>query len=187
MRGISPIPFPHVRSVPRAPMRPHSTEEPVDADRIVEHFVHRGILRRNGQAARVIRSIFTAPPEALRVGRMARRIHLSRRTLGRRLQVEGVPAPVDWNALARVVLAHKTILRGGPLRDAAWAAGYHDQFTMSNAIHRITALRPSQLRDVNREELLDTWIARQRERGTLTGPPPVPPHICPLCKGVRAS
>jgi len=89
--------------------------------------------------------------------------------------------------VARAVGAHRRILWSSPLAEAATAAGYPDQFAMSNVIHRITGLRPSRRREVSRDGLLDTWIVRQRERGTLTGPPPVPPHICPLYKGLHAS
>jgi hypothetical protein len=90
-------------------------------------------------------------------------------------------------ALARAVLAHRTFVRGGPLRVAAAAAGYPDQFTMSNAMNRIFGIRPSQLRSVSWSELLDVWISRQRERGTLTGPPTAVPTGCPLCGERRAS
>lgn len=58
---------------------------------------------------------------------------------------------------------------------------------MSNAIHRITGLRPSQLRSVNWEALLDVWINRQRERGALAGSRTPEPSACPLCGELRAS
>lgn len=38
---------------------------------------------------------------------------------------------------------------------AAYAAGYPDTFTMSNAFRRITGLRPSQLCDVDQNGVLD--------------------------------
>lgn len=158
-----------------------------DADRVVTHFVDRGVLRPESRATSYVRSILAAPPEALRVRRIARRVYASRRTLGRHFRADGLPAPIDWVALARAVLAHRTFVRGGPLRIAAEAAGYPDQFTMSNAMNRIFRIRPSQLRSVSWCELLDLWISRQRERGTLTGPPPTMPAGCPLCGERRAS
>jgi AraC-like DNA-binding protein len=158
-----------------------------DADGVIAHFVKRDVLRPERRATSYVRSILAAPPEALRVDRIARRVYASRRTIGRHMRAEGLPAPVDWVALARAIGAHRTILRGGPLRVAAAAAGYPDQFTMSNAIYRIIGIRPSQLRNVSREELLDVWIQRQRERGNLTDAPPAPLRSCPLCGGLRAS
>jgi hypothetical protein len=85
-------------------------------------------------------------------------VYASRRTLGRHFHAEGLPAPIDWAALARAVLAHRTFVRGGPLRIAAVAADYLDQFTMSNAMNRIFGIRPSQLRSVSWCELLDVAL-----------------------------
>ena len=172
-----------VREVSQAFVQLATRQAPGDGESLIAHLVERGILRRESRAAGHVRSIFAAPPDALRVGRIARRVYISRRTLGRHFRAEGLPSPVDWVALARAMCAHRTIVRGGPLRLAASAAGYPDQFTMSNAIHRIAGLRPSQLRDVSWDTFLDVWIARQRERGTLTGPPLAATPSCPLCGG----
>ncbi|MGH7576201.1 MAG: helix-turn-helix domain-containing protein [Longimicrobiales bacterium] len=158
-----------------------------EAERIVEHFVRRGVVRPEGRAAHHLRSIFAAPPEALRVDRIARRVHVDRATLARHFRAEGIPSPREWITLARALYAHRTFLRGGTLQSAAYAAGYSDTFTMSSAFRRITGLRPSRLRDVDQKALLDVWIIRQRDCGALTGPPPVPPRTCPICGGPRAS
>lgn len=132
--------------------------------------------------------IFAAPPEALRVARIARRVvYAGRQTLNRHFRAEGLPPTRDWVVLARAVHAHRTFVDGASLQRAGYAAGYPDQFTMSQVIHRITGLRPSQLRDVCWQPFLDVWIARQRERGTLTGPRPAEPCVCPICGGPRAS
>ena len=182
-----------IHSIPALPETTQATGFPLqgqahaDAESIVVHLVERGVLRPESRATSYVRSILAAPPDALRVSRVARRVYASRRTLGRHFRAEGLPAPIDWVALARAVCAHRTILRGGPLRIAASAAGYPDQFTMSNAIHRITGLRPSQLRSVAWDLFLDVWIARQRERRALTGPPMPAAPACPLCGELRAS
>lgn len=166
---------------------PLQRQEQVDAERFVAHFVGRGVLTPASRATSYVCAILAAPPEALRVRRIAQRVYASRRTLGRHFRAERLPAPIDWVALARAVLAHRTIVRGGPLRIAAAAAGYPDQFTMSNAMNRIFGIRPSQLRGVSWRELLDIWISRQRERGALTGAPTSEPAACPLCGERRAS
>lgn len=182
----TPVVIPDFRRVNGSRVAATRKDTPTEVDRIIEHFVRREALRPGGQAAALVSRIFTAPPECLRVGRIARRVHVSRRTLGRRFRAESVPSPVDWIVLARAVYAHRSILRGRSLREAAVAAGYADQFTMSNAIHRITGLRPSRLQEVSREEMLDTWIARQRDHGAFAGPAPPSPRTCPLCGGPRA-
>jgi len=163
------------------------TEPHGDAESVVEYLVQRDVLSPESPAASHVRTIFRAPLEALRVNRIARRSYSSRRTIGRHFRAAGLPSPVDWIALARAVHAHRGIARGEPLRMAASLGGYPDQFTMSNAILRITGLRPSKLRNVSWTKLLDVWIARQRERGALTGPPTPETPSCPLCGTPRAS
>lgn len=182
----TPVPFPGARPVHGLRIPVTRNEAPTETDRVIQHFFNCEVLRPESQVASLVRKIFTTPPETLRVSRFAPSVRLSRRTLGRRFQAEGVPSPAAWIRLARAVRAHRSILRGGSLQDAAAAAGYSDQFTMSNAIHRITGLRPSRLREVSQDALLTTWIDRQRKRGKLTGPPPSP-RSCPLCGGLRAS
>jgi AraC-like DNA-binding protein len=158
-----------------------------DSEAVIAHLVERGVLAPNGRSVAYVHTILAAPPEALRVERIARRTYASRRTLVRHFRAEGLPAPIDWVALARALCAYRTLVRGGPIRIAAAAAGYPDQFTMSNAFHRITGMRPTQLRGVNWAGLLDVWIARQRDRGTLTGPPAPERAACPLCGELKAS
>jgi AraC-like DNA-binding protein len=170
-------------AIPPAPL----TETPADPESVVKHLVKRDVLDPESMVASHVRTIFTAPPEALRVCDIARRTYWSRRTLGRHFKVAGLPSPVQWVALARAMYAHRSIARGALLRTAAASAGYPDQFTMSNAIHRIAGLRPSELRNVHWTELLNVWIARQRELGTLTGPPAPEVPTCPLCGTRRAS
>jgi hypothetical protein len=77
--------------------------------------------------------------------------------------------------------AHRRIVGGGPLRYAALAGGYPDQFSMSNSINRIMGIRPSQLRNVAWDALVDVWVARQRERGALTDAPTPVTSVCVLC------
>jgi AraC-like DNA-binding protein len=184
----TPIPsIPPVPEVTRHADVPLQSPAHLDAQRIVAHFVERGVLREQSRASGYVHAILAAPPETLRVDRIARRVYASRRTLGRCFRTEGLPTPIDWVALARAVRAHRAILRGGPLRIAAAAGGYPDQFAMSNAIHRIIGIRPSKLRNVSQGEVLDVWICRQRERGTLIGAPTTEHPSCPLCGVLRAS
>ncbi|MGH7505721.1 MAG: hypothetical protein ACRELX_08710, partial [Longimicrobiales bacterium] len=65
---------------------------------------------------------------------------------------------------SRAINVHRAIMRGGSLKQATCAAGYADQFTMSNALYRIVGIRPSKLRDLSWRELIDCWIARRRVR-----------------------
>jgi hypothetical protein len=53
-----------------------------DAERVVAHLVDRGVLRPQSRATSYVYAILAAPPEELRVLRIARRVYASRRTLG---------------------------------------------------------------------------------------------------------
>lgn len=131
----------------------------------MRYLVERGVIPASGPAADVLRVIAGLPPERLNVSETAKELGLSRRTIGRVLQNAALPPARDWVGLTRALRAHRTILRGGTLPDAALAAGYHDQFTLSNALHHSTGFRPSMLPAVSWPILVEAWVARQRQRG----------------------
>src|SRR5688572_21443804 len=64
-------------------------EQHADAETIVGRLLDLGVVKPDSPAATHLRSIFRAPPEALRVSRIARRVYVARRTLGRHFQVAG--------------------------------------------------------------------------------------------------
>ena len=155
-------------------------------ENVLLYLIERGAVPAEGEATELLRAFAQLQASDLYVARAAAHLEISRRTLSRRFRAAHLPTPKQWLALARALHAHRIILRGGCLKHAAISAGYADQFTMSNAIHRIAGLRPSELRNVHWTELLDVWIARQREHGTLTGPPAPEVPTCPLCGTARA-
>lgn len=150
------------------PSFPPQRERYPTREGVLLHLVDRGVIKPTGPPADILSVISGLPPKRLGVSGLAEELGISRRTIGRVLQDAGLPPAREWVGLARALRAHLVILRGGTLRDAAAAAGYHDQFAMSNAIHRLTGFRPSMLAAVAWPRLVDEWIARQRRRGTLT-------------------
>jgi AraC-like DNA-binding protein len=134
---------------------------------VLRYLVEIRVAPPEGPATEVLRVISELSPPDLRVECAAGRMSLGRRTLLRRLRAAGLPVPREWIGLARALRAHRVILRGGTLKDAALAGGYSDQFVMSQAIHRITGLRPSGMDTVGWTELVDRWASRQRARGSL--------------------
>lgn len=149
------------------PSFPPRAERYPTREGVLLHLVDRGVIKPSGPAADILSAISGLRPERLGVDEAAEELGVSRRKLGRVLQDAGLPPARHWVGLARALRAHRVILRGGTLRDAAVAAGYHDQFTMSNALHRSTGFRPSMLPAVSWPRLVDSWIARQRSRGAL--------------------
>ena len=137
-------------------------------DGVLRYLIDHDVVPAAGPATDVLRAISALPVEDLRVQLLADRLGVGRRTLVRRLRSSGLPAPHAWIVLARTLHAHRVILRGGTLKEAAMTAGFPDQFTMSNAIHRISRFRPSEMDSVRWQQLVEVWIARQRARGTLS-------------------
>lgn len=139
-------------------------------ENVLRHLIDRGVVPAKAQATDLLHAITTLASEDLDVARMAERLSISRRTLSRRFRAAQLPPPHAWLALARSLHAHRVILRGGTLKQAAAAAAYRDQFTMSNSIFRIVGLRPTAMRTVSWREFVDIWIARQQDRGTPSPP-----------------
>lgn len=135
--------------------------------RVLHHLMERGVITPRSRQAEVVRLILMLPPRYLRVTALAAVLSISRRTCTRLFGSAGLPSPQAWIGLVRALHTHRAIMRGRTLKDAAVAGGYPDQFTMSNALHRMTGFRPSTLRGVPWTQLVDAWIARQQHRGTL--------------------
>jgi AraC-like DNA-binding protein len=140
---------------------------------VLLYLIERGAVSREGEATKLLRAFAQLQAPDLDVARAAEQLEISRRTLSRRFRAALLPTPKQWLALARALHAHRVILRGGCLKHAAITAGYADQFTMSNAIFRITGLRPSAMRTIGWRRLVDIWLERQQDRGTL--PRKLPP------------
>ncbi len=136
-------------------------------ENVLLYLIERGAVPPDGQATDLLRAFAQLRAPDLDVARAAEQLEISRRTLSRRFRAALLPAPKQWLALARALHAHRVILRGGCLKDAAITAGYADQFTMSNSIFRITGLRPSMMRAIGWRRFVDIWIERQQDRGTL--------------------
>lgn len=137
---------------------------------VLRYLVEHGMLTSRSREAEILRMIAALPPALLGVRGAACALSVSRRTLGRVMGEAGLPSPAKWVVLARALRAHRVLLSGGTVADAAVAAGYDGPFTLSNALHRATGFRPTALRAVGWQHLVDAWIARQRHRGALVTP-----------------
>lgn len=139
-------------------------------ERLPHYLVEHGVITPRSRQAEAVRLILMLPPRHLRVTAIAAVLSISRRTCTRLFGSAGLPSPQAWIGLVRALHTHRAILKGRTLKDAAVAAGYPDQFTMSNALYRTTGFRPSVLRGVSWTQLVDAWIAHQRRRGALVQP-----------------
>jgi AraC-like DNA-binding protein len=132
----------------------------------VTDYLIRRRLFASPEAALRIRRIFEYAHGVTSVAALARRLHITRRTLGRQLAADGLPAPSHWLQFARLlrVALHISTDRQ-PLLRLATRAGYPDSFTMSNQMKRMLGYRPSELRGIlGWEWLVESWLLNEIRR-----------------------
>jgi len=159
-------------SIAHAPFAPHApAHTPTLGVAIAGELVRRGALWRPGADAFLARVIDTADAmQRPTVESVCQRLRVSRRTLARRCQSLGLPAPRHIITLGRLVRAAQIIRRGYPASVAAAETGYPDPFTFSNAMHRACGMRPSTFARNARADwprLVGGWLNRHRERGDI--------------------
>jgi AraC-like DNA-binding protein len=133
---------------------------------VTDYLIRRRLFATPAAALR-IRRVFEHALSVASVAALARRLHVTRRTLGRQLAADGLPAPSRWLQFARLlrVALHIATDRQPLLRLAA-RAGYPDSFTMSNQMKRMLDCRPSELRGVlGWEWLVESWLLNEVRRG----------------------
>jgi AraC-like DNA-binding protein len=107
--------------------------------------------------------------EITTLGSVARSLYTSRRSMGRRFQIRGLPAPSHWLKLFRILRAAILMQRTGlSLQDVARNLHYPDAFTLSNQMYRLIGVRPEVVRDrVGWEWILESWIVREEALGNF--------------------
>jgi len=94
---------------------------------------------------------------------MSRRLHSSRRAIGRTFQKAHFPPPSRCLQFSRIL---RTMMRiqssSESISAAARLSGYPDGFTFSNQMERIVGVRPSEARHLwGWEWLVESWLARE--------------------------
>lgn len=124
---------------------------------VMDYLVWRGVTI-DMETRRLLRRTLELSADLTSVEGLARGIYLSRRALGRRFQEAGIPVPSHWLHFGRVLRAAIRIQADNtPLNQVAYDLGYSDGFALSNQMHRLTGLRPSEVR----ERLGWMWFAEQ--------------------------
>lgn len=147
-----------IRTLLAAPAR----QLPVE---VTEYLVRRGLVRRT--AAGAVRQIFQVAGATRSITALSRRMYLSRRTLGRHFELEGIPVPSHWLQMARLLHVAVRLQRERVTAfRAAVEVGYPDGFTMSNQMKRLLGCRPTEVRDcLGWEWVLESWIRGEAQRG----------------------
>ncbi len=147
-----------IRALLSAPARPLATE-------LVDYLSRRGLVPPS--AAVAIRQVLQLAPGTRSISALSRRMYLSRRTLGRHFEIEGIPVPSHWLQMARLLHVavrlqreHVTAFR------AAVEVGYPDGFTMSNQMKRLLGCRPREVREcLGWEWIVESWVREEVARG----------------------
>jgi AraC-like DNA-binding protein len=131
------------------------------------------------ETRQVIHRIGDLSEEITTLGSVARILYMSRRSLGRRFQIRGLPAPSHWLKIFRVLRACILMQRNGlSAHDVARVLNYPEAFTLSHQMYRLIGLRPEMVRErVGWEWILEMWISQETKLGGF-------PHM--QAEGVRA-
>jgi AraC-like DNA-binding protein len=116
---------------------------------------------------RLIRKTIDLSSELRSITALARSLYLSRRALGRRFLTNGLPVPSHWLHFGRVLRAALRLQASNvPLAEAASRFGYPDGFALSNQMHRLLGVRPSDARrNLGWEWLVEAWIRTEATTG----------------------
>lgn len=142
---------------------------PTDLARSVVRYLARRQILTADRITNQVRRIFELAPYTTSVSGLARRMYISRRTLGRHFEAAGLPVPSHWLQAGRLVHVATRLQSGrDPVFRLACRAGYPDGFTFSNQMKRLFDCRPTEVRSrVGWEWLLEQWLMVEARRGSI--------------------
>ncbi len=132
---------------------------------VTEYLLRRRLMPAASLAA--VRQVLELAGSTRSITALCRRMYLSRRTLGRHFELEGIPVPSHWLQMGRLlhVAARLQRERATAFR-AAVGVGYPDGFTMSNQMKRLLGVRPTEVRDcLGWEWIVEAWIKAETAHG----------------------
>lgn len=164
---------------------PKCSEPPAHVSEVVTYLRDRGLAADDEDAIHLLTKLLASACRSTRsrisVSSAARALYMSRRSLGRRCFAAGMPAPSRILAFGRILEAAR-MLQSTPLSlsGVAEALGSADPFGLSNTMHRLTGIRPSDARERGLLYVAEAWLQRELMEGgaELRSPRPTP---CPSC------
>lgn len=136
---------------------------------VIEHLETRHLIP-SLKIGNEIGQIIECSSSTRTVARLAKRMHTSRRTLGRHFQRVGLPTPSHWLQFGRLLrVAVRLQNSSATINRVALSSDYPDGFTLSNQMKRLTGCRPSFVRSrLGWEWFIDTWIGHELKAGGIS-------------------
>jgi AraC-like DNA-binding protein len=142
---------------------------PIDLSADVTDYLRWRGLGIDRDTARLIRRILDLSGELRSISSVSRSMYLSRRALGRRLLLQGLPVPSHWLQVGRLLrVAVRLQNSDATVSSVAFEHGYPDGFSLSNQMERLIGHRPSEVRRrLGWEWLVEAWLRREAGAGRL--------------------
>jgi AraC-like DNA-binding protein len=142
---------------------------PVDlASEVTDYLRWRG-LGIDRDTIRLLRRILDLSAELRSITAVSRSMYVSRRALGRRLTIRGLPVPSHWLQMGRLLrVAIRLQNSDATVASVAFEHGYPDGFSLSNQMERLIGRRPSEVRRrLGWEWLVESWLRQEADAGRL--------------------
>jgi AraC-like DNA-binding protein len=138
---------------------------------VIDYLRWRGLCV-DRDTAHLVRRILDLSGELRSIASVSRSLYVSRRALGRRLALEGLPVPSHWLQMGRLLrVAVRLQNSEATVSSIAFEHGYPDGFSLSNQMERLMGHRPSEVRRrLGWEWLVEAWLRREAGGGRFLSP-----------------
>lgn len=156
------------------------------ATEVVDYLSWRG-LRLKGETRHLVKKTLDLAGDLRTVAGLSRALFVSRRALGRRFLLDGLPVPSHWLQFGRLLRLLPSLQHSNDsLFGIATRSGYADGFALSNQMHRLTGVRPSTVREcLGWEWFVEAWLDTEVSEGGMLLPPTIP-HVALMALGRRS-
>jgi AraC-like DNA-binding protein len=135
---------------------------------VTDYVAWRG-FQLDRETVHLIRRIVALSADLRSITALCRSLYMSRRALGRRFVVRGLPVPSHWLHFSRLLrVAIRLQNTQDSVLSVGYEVGYPDAFSLSNQMVRLTGCRPSDARTfLGWEWLLEAWLRKEADEGAL--------------------
>ena len=156
-------------------------------DEVHSYLVQRGLAAEREDHSVLLKKLLemaSAPrTTGLTVNAAAKNLYVSRRTLGRWCQAAGIPQPNSVIRMGRVLNVLELVCKSKcSVHAATRVTNWSDAYSLSNAMVRLTGIRPSAARAIGTLNVVEQWLRRELAAGRAALRTPSCEQIpCPTC------